>query len=45
MAKFFFYLGILVASLINITQREFANKEESKTELTQSVQLSETLKD
>lgn len=45
MAKFFFYLGILVASLINITQRELANKEEFKTELTQSVLISETLKD
>jgi len=45
MAKLFFYLGVLLASLINTHPKEQAEKEDSKKELTQSFKVSETLKD
>lgn len=40
MAKLFFYLGVLLASLINIYSGDVAEKEVSKTVITQSFKVS-----
>jgi len=45
MAKLFFYLGVLLASLINFYSGDEAEKDESKTAIIQSFKVSETLKD
>jgi hypothetical protein len=45
MAKLFFYLGVLLAGLISFYLGEDAEKEESKTNITESFKVSETLKD
>ena len=45
MAKLFFYIGVWLASLININPMEQADKEDSNEELTQSFKVAETLKE
>jgi len=45
MAKLFFYLGVLLAGLIYFNLGEEAEEEESKTNITQSLKVFETLKD
>ena len=45
MVKIFFYLGVLLASLLNASPKEQAEKEAGKTDVPQSFQVFETLKD